>query len=405
MPRVEASDIAFIQYTSGSTSKPKGVVITHENIMANSEEIRREFDNKPGDVGVTWLPFFHDMGLIGHIIQPLYTGMLNYFLSPIRFVAQPYLWLEAISKYDGAVSGGPNFGYQLCCEKVNDEQIERLDLSGWKLAYSGSEKINPVTMKDFSRRFVDCGYKSSIFYPCYGLAESTLFVAGTKGAIKTSGLGESEYVAVGKVSKNIKLVSPETNQIIRDGDVGEIYVKSKSIAREYYLNSLASRAIFDQTVAGDRGYVKTGDLGFIKDSNLYFVGRIKNIIKQNGKNFYLEDIESIVHELTRPMLVNRCAAVGLTFDREELVILIELKMKHFSQEAYNLIEIDVSNELRTRIGIVPYAIKIVAPHSIPLTTSGKIKRDKCQELCSKIINTVDGCITWESKVLDTETLS
>jgi acyl-CoA synthetase (AMP-forming)/AMP-acid ligase II len=387
--RFSARDVAFVQYTSGSTSQPKGVAITHGNILHNSEQIRINFQNTSSDIGIGWLPFFHDMGLIGHIIQPLYTGIHNYFLSPIAFISQPVRWLQAISRYGGSVSGGPNFAFDLCTSKVSPSDLEQIDLSSWRIAYCGSEKISPNTIRRFLERFDVVGMRSESFYPCYGMAESTLFVCGRNG-LKTASTPDrsAEYASIGcpggtrpePGSTDLRIVDTnEPRTALVEGRIGEICVKSASVAAGYYSDPENTSRSFDQSVGDEGGYLRTGDLGFIRDGNLYFVGRLKNLIKLRGSNFYAEDIEEHVCERFGGHEILRCVAFAVEQEeREALIVLIESINEDWRSAALHLSQ-SVHAEICHSIGIVPQQVLVIPRNTVPLTTSGKPKRAQCKQ--------------------------
>lgn len=387
-PHVRGDDLALIQFTSGSTSAPKGVAITHANVLHNSESIRRDFRNTRDDVGVTWLPFHHDMGLIGHVLQPLYTGIHNYFLSPITFVAQPFRWLEAISKFGGTISGGPTFAFDICIKKLSPEQVATLDLQHWRLAYCGSERINPETLNLFVERFENSGFKRSALHPCYGMAESTLFISGTDGISSSKADGSSaQHVAIGDrhESADIRIVDPESlREIDEDGAIGEIWVKSKSIAREYFKDSCASQVTFSNALNGTDGYLRTGDLGFFAFDKLFFVGRIKNLFKVRGTNYCAEDIEEHIQATFGRTRVVRNVAFSIPHpDEDKIVIALELTTDELlanPQETIDLVTADVCQS----IGILPMKVFAVGRNQIPLTTSGKPQRMECRELYRKV---------------------
>ncbi|CCQ71013.1 Long-chain-fatty-acid--CoA ligase [Crocosphaera watsonii WH 0402] len=274
----------FLQYTSGSTGNPKGVIVSHENILHNSAYIQTAFQLTEESVSVTWLPSFHDMGLIDGIIQPLYTGFLGVIMSPQAFLQKPIRWLEAISYYRATHSGGPNLGYDLCVEKVTNEQIKNLDLSCWLSAYNGSEPIQYKTLERFINKFQSCGFKSHYFYPCYGMAESTLMVSGGElekepiclnldaeqlaKNIICEGNGNStkvkELVGCGHswLDTDIQIVNPETETICEDNQIGEVWVSGSSIAQGYWQQSEVNTAVFSNKIDSLNGcYLRTGDLG------------------------------------------------------------------------------------------------------------------------------------------------
>ncbi len=390
-PTLQPDDIAFIQYTSGSTSKPRGVIVTHSNVLHNSAKIRDAFSCSAENVGVSWLPFHHDMGLIGHVIQPLYASMHNYFLSPADFLGSPMRWLTAISRYGGTISGAPNFGYALCAAKIDTQQIEEgnLNLQQWRLAYCGSERIVPAALRRFARQMYRTGFTEKSFYPCYGMAESTLFVCGQEGLSVASQEGEShQYAGIGALQGDGSVVVVDTvsEEPARDGHSGEIWLKSESVSPGYFGDPEGTNEIFDQTLLDVSGYMRTGDIGFVRSGTLHFVGRLKNLIKRRGRSFYAEDIEAMVESVTAHRGVRRCAAFEVVLDatvdttlktEDALILLLEHDGKTPQQELDSLSK-DVTVLVCDAIGIIPHAVHVLPKRSLPLTTSGKLQRDECR---------------------------
>ncbi|MDP2139582.1 MAG: fatty acyl-AMP ligase [Gammaproteobacteria bacterium] len=378
-PDVQLHDIAFIQYTSGSTSRPRGVIVTHENVLHNSASIKHSFGCSAQEVCVSWLPFHHDMGLIGHIIQPLYAGMPNYFLSPADFLGDPQRWLSAISRYRGTISGAPNFAYALCAERNHSPDIENnLDLSSWRLAYCGSERIVSAVLKRFARVFRKASFNESAFFPCYGMAESTLFVCGQH---ELSSPQDGPYPAVGAVTDNdsIAIVDPATLDRLPEGETGEVWIKSSSVSPGYFRDPKATREIFHQNLNGITGYMRTSDIGFIRDNALYFVGRLKNLIKRRGRSFHAEDIEERVESALIERGIKRCAAFAIAGNEEDALVLL---LEHDGSTCESLLT-TVPEDARALVcdalGIVPEFVHIVPKRSLPLTTSGKLQRAICRD--------------------------
>ncbi len=319
-PDVDGDTLAFLQYTSGSTGTPKGVMLTHSNLLHNSALIAHAFEHTRSGVGVFWLPSYHDMGLIGGILQPLYVCRPNILMSPMSFLQKPFRWLQAISRYRGTTSGGPNFAYDLCLRKVTPEQREQLDLSSWDVAFNGAEPIRPETLDQFAEMFAPCGFRREAFYPCYGLAEVTLLASGgvkrLPPVVKSydSRLMENDLVApVGEEDagarrlvgcgqnlpdQQLLIVQPEDRVICREGEVGEIWLQSPSVAQGYWNRPEESAATFGAQLSGaDAGrgsFLRTGDLGFVQDGELFCTGRLKDLIIVHGKNHYPQDIELTV---------------------------------------------------------------------------------------------------------------
>ncbi|MFT5171688.1 MAG: acyl-CoA synthetase (AMP-forming)/AMP-acid ligase II/acyl carrier protein, partial [Candidatus Marinamargulisbacteria bacterium] len=395
----EPNQLSFLQYTSGSTSEPKGVQVTHKNLIQNEKLIAEGFENSSDSVYVSWLPFSHDMGLIGVVLQALFLGVPLTFYSPIQFIRNPLTWLKAITRYKATTSGAPNFAYELCIKKITSaEDKSALDLSSWTNAFNGAEPIFPETIDRFYDAFKDCGFKKSHFLCCYGLAEATLFVSGGPRRVdpKISHVLESPYrqgsgqllagntnedrlplISSGKTYGDIdvKIVSPDSNSILSDGEVGEIVVSGESITPGYWKKPDANEALFVK-ISG-QSYLRTGDLGFVSDEELSITGRIKDLIIIRGRNIYPQDIEkraSDSHPLCR---VGCCAAFSITKGQKEVLVVVqEVKSKKASD--LSKIESEIRKILTKEDGVTPYDIVLTPPKSILKTTSGKIQRRACK---------------------------
>ena len=317
-PDIQKDDLAFLQYTSGSTGTPKGVMISHGNMLANLQMITYAFDLSWKSRGLSWLPAYHDMGLIGGLLAPLYTGCFCVFMSPMAFLQKPIRWLKAISRYKITISGGPNFAYDLCSQQITEEQMESLNLSSWCLAYNGAEPIRSSTLGDFSRKFEEVGFNSQACYPCYGMAEATLIVTGkvvtekpTLKSFDNDSLHEHRVVPVspdtrgartlvgcGSVFPNedVAIVDSQTYKRLPSGEVGEIWVNSPSVGRGYWDKPALSQQTFEAKLADSQTgpYLRTGDLGFVQGDDLFVTGRLKDLIIIRGVNRYPQDIELTV---------------------------------------------------------------------------------------------------------------
>lgn len=383
-PALRPEDTCFVQFTSGSTREPRGVVVSHENILHNCSLIKRAFAIGDDDIGVSWLPFHHDMGLIGHLLVPLYCGVHNYFLSARNFAASPLSWLAAISRYRGSISGGPDFAFALCLERLQEAQTAELDLASWRIAYCGSERVRAASMARFARRFASCGLKASSLFPCYGMAEATLFVSGRAGLQMESRSDGRCDVSIGLTDLEqedpaIRIVNLGSGRECTEREEGEIWVRSRSVARGYLHESEVSAQVFNGSLEGRTGYLRTGDLGYVSDANLYFTGRLKNVIKRRGRSFHAEDIESEALALLQEHGVARTAAFDLdTDDGAVLVLLLELNDTQLREEVEARLP-----ELQARLwespGILVSRIKLVRPLALPVTTSGKLQRGACRE--------------------------
>ncbi|MDR1478661.1 MAG: aminotransferase class I/II-fold pyridoxal phosphate-dependent enzyme [Planctomycetaceae bacterium] len=408
-PDVNTETIAFLQYTSGSTGTPKGVILTHGNLIHNSRTIFTGFEHSRHDIGVFWLPSYHDMGLIGGIVQPLFCGCPNVIMSPLTFLQKPFRWLAAITKYRATTSGGPNFAYDLCVRQISEEQIDQLDLSCWHLAFNGAEPVLADTMEAFARKFERCGFRYEAFYPCFGLAEGTLLVSGgfrheppvvcefdaddlaVGKAINASGNTPKRVRLVSSGRKvlpdeKIAIIDPESCERCPDRVVGEIWVNSPSVAKGYWQETEATEQTFNAKITGEETtpFMRTGDLGFMIGEELFVTGRIKDLIIVRGVNIYPQDIESTVQRMSeylRPLggaafMVNDVPQNATSRSVERLVIVqeVERKFKGDAMPIYEAIRRAVALEHE----ITVEAIVLVKSGSIPKTSSGKIQRHACR---------------------------
>ena len=395
-PNISSDSLAFLQYTSGSTGTPKGVMISHGNIVHNSASIQKAFELTEKSVSVTWLPSFHDMGLIDGIIQPLYTGFLGVILPPESFLQRPIFWLQAITKYRATHSGGPNLGYELCVEKIAPEQQKNLDLSSWVSAFSGSEPIRRRTIENFITKFQSSGFQSQYFYPCYGMAEATLMITG--GNIEDepvylnvqSELLENKIVLKADVGRDnyqqmvgcghawldteVRIVDPETCTQCADNQVGEIWVSGSSIAQGYWHQPEKTTETFQAKLVdmGERNFLRTGDLGFIQNGELFITGRIKDVIIIWGRNHYPQDIEYSVQQSHKALSLDCGAAFTVEVNNQEkLVIVQEVERTYLRKLAVDEIVSAIRETVALNHGLQVYAILLIKPASIPKTSSGK----------------------------------
>lgn len=375
-----ADEVAYIQYSSGSTSSPKGVVISHRNVMSNQRMLQQAVPTHPDSVIVSWLPHFHDMGLVGVIQRAIYVGMSAVLMAPIEFIRRPVQWLRAISKYRAAISIAPNFAYDFCVERVKDESVGELDLSCWQVAFNGSEPVKAETMKRFSEKFAETGFRVDSFYPCYGLAEATVFV--TSRAPSAPVISRREVVSCGPASESeqVLIVDPKTHQRCAEGTEGEIWVAGPHVAQGYWKRPDETRATFKAHLH-DNGvgpFLRTGDLGFLVDGELHVSGRLKELIILHGKNHYPQDIEATV-ATSHPLLRRDC---GVAFSvevagKEELVVLQEVKRQTPPSESFE-ITCAIRQALAEERAIKPYAVVLLRPNTILKTSSGKIMRTACR---------------------------
>ncbi|MET0647635.1 MAG: beta-ketoacyl synthase N-terminal-like domain-containing protein [Pyrinomonadaceae bacterium] len=404
-PPVEPGAPAFLQYTSGSTGTPKGVMVSHANIMANVDVIRAATVGaglERGLILASWLPLFHDMGLIGTLIWPLVEGGTLVSMEPAAFIQKPVRWLEAISKYRATAAAAPNSGYDLCLRKVTGRQKEGLNLSCWRLAFNGSEPLRHETLEGFAAAFQPCGFRPETMYPCYGLAEATLFVTGGAAgrrpvhaafdgpalerheAVPPSG-DETATVKVGCGhawnGHAVRIVDPATLRPCAEGQVGEVWVAGPSVASGYWNRPELSEATFRARVEGGDGeaFLRTGDLGFLRGDELFVAGRIKDLIIVNGLNHYPQDIEQTLERCHAAIAPNGCAAFSVEADGEErLVAVCEIRREYLRRLAPEDLAACVRRAVAEAHELELHAILFLKPLGLPRTSSGKVQRHACR---------------------------
>ncbi|MBW4574951.1 MAG: AMP-binding protein [Aphanothece sp. CMT-3BRIN-NPC111] len=402
-PNIAKDTLAFLQYTSGSTGTPKGVMVSHGNLLHNLESIRQAVQLTPNSVSVSWLPHYHDMGLIDGILEPLYTGFLGVLISPTTFLQNPIIWLQAISRYQATHSGGPNLGYELCVNKITPEQQQSLDLSSWSNAYNGAEPVRKETLEQFATKFKSCGFQPRFFYPCYGMAEATLMISGGNLkdepvyiAVEADALEQNQVIEATKDSNNIKylvscghslldtniaIVDPETCIPCPPNRVGEIWVSSSSVAQGYWNKPEATPATFKASLAdtSEGSFLRTGDLGFLHDGELFITGRIKDVIIIWGRNHYPQDIEYTVQQSHPALRHDGSAAFAVDVDNSErLVIVQEVERSYLRKLDVNEIVGAIREAVSEQHELSVYAVLLLKPASIPKTSSGKIQRYACR---------------------------
>ncbi|MCM5682956.1 amino acid adenylation domain-containing protein [Schlegelella sp. S2-27] len=390
------SDVAFLQYTSGSTATPKGVMVSHGNLMANERAIEQGLSVGPDDVFVNWLPLYHDMGLIGGLLQPLHRGIPVVLMSPGLFLERPVRWLEAISRHRGTISGGPDFAFRLCLERVKEAQAATLDLSCWRVAFSGAEPVRHDTLQAFIERFAPAGFRADAVYPCYGLAEATLFVTGgQRGAgLKAQDFsaeslaqgqplegGETTLVGCGSAPSGhrIEIVEPTTLAVLPAGRVGEIWFSGPSIACGYWGRQEASEQTFFER-NGCR-WLRTGDLGFLHDGQLYVAGRIKDLIILRGHNVYPQDIERAIEAEVEAVRKGRVAAFAVTTadGREGVGVAVEVSRGLQKLVPPAALVEALSAAAAGACGEGVSVALLLNPGALPKTSSGKLQRGACRQ--------------------------
>src|SRR4051794_5668615 len=382
-PTVSGDTVAFLQYTSGSTASPRGVVLTHDNLLANSDLTHRLFGTSDATAAVSWLPMYHDMGLIGAILQTIFTGGTCVLMSPAAFAKEPVRWLRAISDSGADASGGPNFAYDLCVDRITEEQCAGLDLSRWRLAFNGAEPIRPQTHARFAEAFGPYGFRAEAFTPCYGLAEATLMVTskplGTPVAVQTS--ADRTVVGAGVVPDGIEVlvVDPVTCRRRPDGAVGEIWVSGPSVGRGYWQRPEQTREPFQAVLADGPAtrFLRTGDLGYRDGAELFVTGRHKDLVIVRGRNHYPQDIEQTVEGCDPVLRRNGGAAFAVAGADgvEGLVVVHEIERGHDGTDPAVLAR-QVMAAVAGAHDVRPDAVVLIRAGSLARTSSGKVQRHR-----------------------------
>ena len=399
LPEISRDKPAFLQYTSGSTGNPKGVVISQGNILANTQYLERLSGAHEKDIFVNWLPLFHDLGLVTAILLPAYLGCKSVLMAPATFVRSPVIWLKAMTRFGGTIGGAPNFAYDLCTDKAAEKDLADVDLSKWRIAYNAAEPVKYETLVRFAERFASKGFKLDSFYPSYGMAESTAFITGGHGSDKLTSIAinkkaladnkvlvlenDTEHGIDDKIDfvgngftdagHHLKIVDPQTREVMAEGEIGEVWFTGPSVSCGYWLLDEVSKQAFGNTLipTDGRDYLNTGDLGFVLDRQLYITGRRKDMIILKGKNYYPQDIESTVKYCHDDIHAGYSAAFEVD---ERLVVVTEIKrtamkklepeqlVKQIARSVYNAHNISVDD------------VVLLRPFKIPMTSSGKIRR-------------------------------
>lgn len=413
------SDPAFLQYTSGSTSQPRGVVVSHGNLLHNLELIRAGFnlaraeDDAPVEAGVFWLPAYHDMGLIGGILTPMYIGGTSYLIAPAAFLQRPSVWLETISRTGAAISGAPNFAYELCARKASPEPRTALDLSRWRLAFCGAEPIDARALGEFAAAFAPYGFRKSAFYPCYGLAEGTLMVSGGSSpqgphvlhadrtrlaanelvAVGSDAAGAQELVSCGRPlgDQEVRVVDPHSFEPCREGAIGEIWVQGGSVALGYWNHPEELWQTFGGRLADGSGpFLRTGDLGAFHNGELFVTGRAKDLIIVRGRNLYPQDVERTVQ--LAHAAVDISAAFSVNVDGHEQLVVVQQVARERRRDDMAPVLRAIRTAIVEEHGVDPYQIILLRPGGVPLTSSGKVQRSRCRDLLAT--NQLDQLAAW-----------
>jgi len=401
-PTIRAGDVALIQYTSGSTARPKGVVLTHENVMANQRAIAAKFQLTSDTVAVLWLPMYHDMGLVGGVIHALYTGLELNLMSPLDFLQRPLRWLQAMSSLSATATGAPNFAYELCIKRTSEQDRAALDLSSWEIAFTAGEAVKSSTMRRFSTAFEPSGFRPSTFMPCYGLAEATVFVTGDDSpqrprnrrvqrsrfesgdAVEAAreNTDAAEIVALGTPGPGhqVVVVDPESGAVRPDDTVGEIWVSGPSVALGYWRQPDETERIFNARLpSGEGPFVRTGDLGFSHQGDLFVCGRTKELIIIRGRNVYPQDIEEVAQSTDGRLRAGCGAAFAVESAAGDSAVLVHETSEGDPGELAALGQV-VRAEVARVLQIQLAAVVLVAPRTVPKTTSGKLQRLRCRDM-------------------------
>jgi amino acid adenylation domain-containing protein len=416
-PEINSDTIAFLQYTSGSTGAPKGVMVSHGNLIHNQRMIKKAYNHTENTIYVSWLPLFHDMGLIGNVLQTVYLGTTCVIMAPAAFLQKPYRWLKAVSHYKANTSGGPNFCYDLCVKTITPEQIETLDFSNWNVVYSGAEPVRSSTLEAFAKMFEKCGLRREAFYPCYGLAEATLFVTGllrnsppVVAGIDPSALAENRIVEIPDENEDVQrfvscghawmdqevvIAEPENLTECPENQVGEILISGGSVAKGYWNKKEETNHTFNAHLQDGRGpYLRTGDLGFLRQGELFVTGRLKDLIIIRGRNHYPQDIEFTVEECHEALRQSGGAAFSADVENEERLVIVHEVERQYRNKNLDDVLAAIRRNVAEKHELQVYSIALIMPGSILKTSSGKIQRRACKAaFLAGELNTV---CTWQA---------
>jgi amino acid adenylation domain-containing protein len=398
-PKCTPDTLAFLQFTSGSTGSPKGVMITHGNLLHNQLLMQEAFQHGPSSIVCGWLPMFHDMGLVGNVLHPVYLGIPCVLMAPLVFLQRPVRWLQAISRYRATTSGGPNFAYDLCVRKIAEADRTGLDLSCWTAAFNGAEPLQARTLASFSQAFGSYGFSASAFLPCYGLAEATLMVSGAhwageprrfhadllrQGIVSAAeGNAEGARALAGSGSilgnQHAVIVDPETQLPVGNGRTGEIWLAGPSVASGYWGASSHSNDTFQAILAGSNEprFLRTGDMGFVYDRQLFVTSRLKDLIIVRGRNYYPQDIE-LTAELSHGSAQQAATFSAETQAGEAIVVVQEMERGWDDSRADAVID-SIRSAIAAEHDVLPFEVVLVRARSLPRTTSGKLRRNALRD--------------------------
>ena len=398
-PSLQRDSIAYVQYTSGSTLDPKGVLLTHGNLSHNCRLISKVIGASETDLTVSWLPFFHDMGLVGGLLFPIYSGAPLVFMPPEAFVMKPVRWLQAISRYGARLSPAPNFAFDLCVQRTRPQERADLDLSTWRVAFNGSERIDHRSLQRFSKTFHGHGFRYETFLPCYGLAESTLMVTGgcaleepvvrryERAALDAGRASLDDegvtLVGCGRAHGDLRvlIVDPETCRRCPSGTIGEIWVSGPSVTAGYWNRPQLTRDIFEarESESGSGPFLRTGDLGFQQDGEIFVTGRLKDLMIVGGRNIHPEDIEATV-EAAHPEMSPH-GAIAFSVDgnpQERLVVVAEIGRGARQDSQLGQLEQVIRAAVAKENNVAVSEVVFVRRRTLPKTTSGKKRRSACR---------------------------
>lgn len=401
-PQLKPETIAFLQYTSGSTSAPKGVMVSHRNLIAYERMQAEAMHMDHNSTLVAWVPLFHDAGLVGHIFQSLYVGAHCVLMTPASFMQKPVRWLQAIDRYRAFMSGGPSFAFELAASKVTEEESAGLDLSCWKVAWNGSEPIRHKTIEKFQERFAPNGFGEGTFFAAYGQAESTLLVTGgifgkpmkfdvldsielqmNRAIAPRQGNPSVTVVSCGQIfsGQEIVIADPDEMVVRGPGEVGEVWVRGANVADGYWQRKDATEATFGAVLkdTGEGPYLRTGDLGYIKDNELYITGRANDVIIIRGKKHYPQDIEWAVQSCHAALRADAGAAFSIEDGVEERLVLVQEVNRTFRRSDFEPVFEIMLETVHLHCGLRPVAIVLIEPGSVPMTTSGKLQRSAAKQ--------------------------
>jgi amino acid adenylation domain-containing protein/non-ribosomal peptide synthase protein (TIGR01720 family) len=427
---IDTSSLAFLQYTSGSTSAPKGVMVSHDNLMANEVAMARHFvTDASAESWVSWLPLYHDMGLMCGLLLPLYYGGTLNLMSPNYFLGRPARWLEVMSQYNGTFSGGPDFAYRLCVERIKPSAVKHLKLDNWSLAFSGSEPIRIATLDAFSEHFAPAGFDRRALTPSYGLAEATLFVSAANrevpfgikrfdGSQLAAGEGgEALFANQNSTSRlpgcgwcrddhDLRIVDPASQQVLHSGQVGEIWIAGASVAQGYWQNPEATAHTFVEQ--DGKRWLRSGDLGIASEGELFITGRLKDLIILNGQNLYPQDIEQALEKSVELLRRGRIAAFPVTDEQvtdeqgaEGVGLALEISRNVRRLLNPQMICEAVRDAVSALFLVAPKVIVLLEPGALPRTTSGKLQRSACRVGWQN--GSLDSFAIWQDgRLLDTQ---